>query len=96
MHVCNSSGILNSSGAVVTRPCFIHAVTLTQASAACTVTVYDNASAASGTVVAQADNTTNNTTVNGPQLPYPVRCNAGAYVAITGTGATAILYYELG
>lgn len=90
-----STGLLAVNTAIATRPCLIHGITIVQAAAACTGIVYDNATTNSGTAVMQANNTVNVSTNNGPQLPYPVECLNGAYVAITGTGANVIVYYSL-
>lgn len=90
-----SSGLLSSSTSVTSVPTLIHGVTLLQASAACTCIVYDNATTNSGTVVAQVNNTANTTTVY-YEFTTPIRCLKGAYVALTGTGANAILHYATG
>jgi hypothetical protein len=58
-----------------------------------TITVYDNASAASGTVLARLTATTN-TGANSMAMVTPVRAENGLVVQITGTGApTGLILY---
>ncbi len=90
---CTSSGLQTSSAVVLARPCRIHAVTIVDAAAACTLLVYDNATTNSGTVVA-AVNATVNASSNGQSFTVPVECNKGAYAAITGTSAGYIVHYS--
>lgn len=93
MKTCTSSGLKSSSGVISARPCAIHAVTVVDASAACTVIVYDNATTNSGTVVAQVNATVNSST-NTVMLSHPVECSNGAYAALTGSGAGYIVHYS--
>jgi hypothetical protein len=95
MRTCKSSGLLSSSSVVCARPCMIYGVVVVQASAASTAIVYDNATTNSGTAVAQVNTTVNASTNQGPQLPHPIECTNGAYVALTGSGAQVIVYYSL-
>lgn len=94
MYPCNSSGLKASSAAICTRPALLHGITLLQASAACTAIVYDNASTNAGTAVEQVNNNTNTSTVS-IKLNHPVECVNGIYLALTGTGANAIVHYSL-
>lgn len=58
-----------------------------------TVTVYDNASAGSGVVVAKAlSNSSQPTSIQ--SFDNPVKCDNGITVVITGIGAGAIIYYD--
>ncbi len=93
MKTCTSSGLKSSSAVISARPCAIHAVTVVDAAAAATVIVYDNASGASGTVVAQV-NATVNASSNIVMFSHPVECLAGAYAAVTGTSAGYIIHYS--
>lgn len=94
MYPCNSSGLQSSSVAICTRPALFHGITLLQASAACTAIVYDNKSTSSGTEVEQVNNNTNTSTVS-IKLSTPIECVNGIYLALTGTGAKAIVHYSL-
>ncbi len=94
MYTCNSSGLQAASAAIAARPALFHGITLLQASAACTVIVYDNKASAAGTVVEQVNNNTNTSTVS-VKLNHPVECINGIYVAVTGTGANYIVHYSL-
>lgn len=93
MMTCNSSGLKSASAAIIARPAMLHAVTLLQASAACTVIVYDNATTNAGTALLQVNNTTNTTTVT-VSLNTPVEAVNGLYAAVTGSGANYILHYS--
>ena len=53
-----------------------------------TAIIYDNASAASGTVVARA------ATKETAQIDGPVSCANGIYLDIGGTGAAAVVHYR--
>ena len=58
-----------------------------------TVVIYDNASAASGTVVAKAlSNSSQPTSIQ--SFDNPVKCDNGITVTVTGTGSGAIIYYD--
>ena len=58
-----------------------------------TITVFDNASAASGTILARLTATTN-TGANSLALVTPIRAEAGLTVQITGTGTpTGIILF---
>ncbi len=94
MYPCTSSGLKSSSAAIIARPALLHGVTLLQASAACTVIVYDNATTNAGTVVEQVNNVVNTTTVS-VKFNNPVECSNGIYAAVTGTGANYIVHYSL-
>lgn len=93
MQTCTSSGLKSSSGVILARPVAIHALTLVDAAAACTLIVYDNATTNSGTVIAQINATTNAAT-NSVVFNHPVECNNGAYAAVTGSGAGYIVHYS--
>lgn len=57
------------------------------------VVIYDNASAGSGTIVAQAAaNASQPTTTQ--SWDNPVKVDNGLTVVVTGTGAGAVIYYD--
>lgn len=90
---CQSSGLKSASAAIVARPCLLHGITLLQASAACTIIVYDNATTNAGTAVEQINNNTNTSTERS-RFNNPVVCNNGIYAAVTGAGANYIIHYS--
>ena len=77
---------------VTARPARLMTVTLTPAAAACSVIVYDNASAASGTVLARIAQAANAATISLP-LEGGIVANAGLTVAVAGAGAIANLSF---
>lgn len=95
MHTWTSSGLKTSDAAIVARPCRIHAVTvISDGTNAATAIIYDNASAASGNVVAKvvcagATRTQVITSEDG------IECSNGAYLDIGGTDAETIVHYSL-
>lgn len=71
----------------------INAVTfLGDGTNASTLTIYDNASAASGKVVVKVVNRTTDQQ-NHIIFTNPVVCEKGIYAALGGTGGTYIVYY---
>lgn len=93
MYPCSTSGALSSSAAVSTRPCLIHAITLIQASAACSVALYDNASSNAGVIAAYVASVTNGITTS-IVFNHPVLCSNGIYASLAGSGVEAIVYYS--
>ncbi len=90
---CTSSGLKSSSTAICAAPGLLVGITLIQAAAAATLIIYDNASAASGTVLAQL-NTTINTDSKTITFDMPVFASQGIYAAVTGTSAGYIVHYQ--
>ena len=87
-----SSGLLVIDTVVATGRNRINAITLIGGSTASSVVVYDNASAASGTVVGKATQSTNLVTTH-IIFENPVVCENGIFVDITGTAAECIIYF---
>lgn len=87
-----SSGLKTSSAVIQTGRNRINAVTLIGGSTASSVIIYDNASAASGTVLAKATQATNLVTTH-IIFENPIVAENGLYLSLAGTGAEAILYY---
>lgn len=94
MMKATSSGILSADAAVVTRPCILMGITLKAGTGAASCIVYDNSAAASGTEVAH-DSIDGTTSLASSQHDLDVECNNGIYLDLTGTGASAIVYYSL-
>lgn len=92
-----SSGLQTTSKAIVTRPCYITCVQLlADGTNAGTLTVYDNASAASGNVVSAVKTKAGDQQIPEPCVPDEgVYCANGLYASVSGTGASYIVYYRL-
>jgi hypothetical protein len=92
---CKSSGLLIASSVVSTIPGTICGVlVIADGTNAATATVYDNnAGVASGTVLWKST-TGAGLYLSGGMFPNIIRNNTGIYVAISGTGANAIVYYN--
>ncbi len=89
-----SSGLLSASGVISAGPCGLAGVScFTNGTNAGTLTIYDNASAASGTVLAQLAVPAANL---GAQIMFPANVKAvnGVYASLSGTGASFIVTTE--
>ena len=87
------SGLLQSSAVVSSKPVAITSFeVLTDGSNAATVTVYDNATTGSGTVISKIV-CTGAANFCGQTWDVPRYCSNGIYVSISGTGAGAIVEY---
>ncbi len=87
-----SSGVKSASAAISSVPALLVGFSVTtNGTDNATLTLYDNASSASGTVIGQA-------TVLGSQMNYnlayniPVKASNGIYLSLSGTGATALVF----
>ena len=94
LETCQTSGVLAVGTTVVSaRPCKISGIVLNPAAAACSVTIYDNPTAGSGTVIAILT-----ATANGPSATnfttLPIECKSGATAVVAGTGAQANVYFS--
>jgi hypothetical protein len=89
-----SSGARTSSASICTN-CYLAGLQVTtNGSADATVTLYDNASAASGTVLAKMV-VFGGLQVDYRQWPIPVQAVAGIYAVVSGTDAGyTVEYYE--
>lgn len=87
-----SSGLKTSDAAIAVGRNRINAITLIGGSTASSVVVYDNASAASGKVVAKATQATSGVTTH-VIFENPVVVEDGIYVDVTGTSAEYIIFY---
>lgn len=88
-----SSGLLTADGAIYAGPAKLHAILAgADNTNAATIIIYDNASAASGTVLAKVivDATTTNVSVS----ELNVVANNGLYLDIAGTGAEVVIHYS--
>ncbi len=88
----NTPGFVNvasrsTDGALVGRPLRIYAATILTSSTNASINIYDNASAASGTVKVEIASATSFTSVRHVFDP-PIEMTAGAYVDVTSAAAT--------
>lgn len=94
LETAKSSGDLAvGTTAVVARPAELTGILLTPAAADCSVVVYDNKSAASGTVIARVTALANTATASA-FINIPVEALNGLTVVVAGAGATAIVHYK--
>lgn len=90
-----SSDLLSADGAVFAKPCKLHGVTLiSNGSDAATIVLHNNASAASGTVVAKLQSPASLIATTSIHFPEPVVCKEGIYANVTT--AAFIVYYSVG
>jgi hypothetical protein len=86
-----SSGLKSASAAILVGPGTLKGLTVVGGSDATTVIVYDNPSAASGTVLEKI------VIPAAESLRVDYSCgvvaNSGLYVSIAGTGAGAVVHY---
>ncbi len=89
-----SSGLKAASAAILAAPGRLRGITLIGGSDASTAIVYDNASAASGTVLEKIAVAAGATV----RIDYQdgVVANAGIYLALTGTAVGAVVHYDRG
>lgn len=88
-----TSDLLTANTAIWNGANRINSVTLiTDGTNAATITVYDNASTASGKVVAKATASGAQNTVQ-IRFDNPVYCEAGIYCVVSGTGAAYIVHF---
>ena len=92
--IATSSGLLSSSSAVSANPAELHSFMVTAPTAGSgSITIYDNPSAASGTVLAVMT-----VEAGSPgaccSFDHPIAANTGIYAAIAGTGVTAVVTYS--
>lgn len=87
-----SSGLIAADGAIRAQPCTLTCVQLIGGSDAATVVIYDNPSAASGTVLAKLK-VAAETSVS-VSFESPVLANYGLYADVTGTAVGCIVSYE--
>ena len=79
---------LTASGVVANAPCIVYGYVVTTAMSAAATTVYDNASAASGTVLFVIPAST---AVGQYSFPVGIITTAGAYASFAGTGTVNFL-----
>lgn len=95
--VAVSSGLKTADAAIKASAGKLHGVELIAAAADCSVVLYDNATAGSGTVIGKVviDVSAEGGPISKPgAVNCPVAFSNGCYADVTGTGANYIVYYE--
>lgn len=91
--VATSSGLKSADAVIVARPCLYMGMTVLAGADIAQGILYDNATAATGVVIAKVrapiNLSTHEHTTNG------VECSNGLYLDISGTTAEVIVYYSL-
>lgn len=90
-----SSNNQTADAAVCNAPAKIHGVILNPGSAASTLVLYDNASAASGNAVVKLVAAANTSSVT-LTLDCPIGCSNGIYADVEGTSASYVVIYSRG
>ncbi len=92
------SAVLTVATTVVCgAPALLYAIILNPAAVSASVTLYDNATAGSGTVLALIQGIGLATTIGSSvvfTLPSPIMCTKGITAVVTGTGGTAQAYFQ--
>ncbi len=89
-----TSGLLSASAAIALQPGQLFSAELYSATAA-TLTIYDNASAASGLVLAQVVIPAG-AAMGQLVFNHGIVANQGIYASLTGAGASFVVHYILG
>ena|SRR5208337_1204980 len=88
-----SSGVISTSSVAVLGPARLTDCSVyTDGVHNVTLTIYDNATSASGNVLAQVT-VTGASLVGGCFMPIPEQVSAGIYVSISGTGGSVLVSY---
>jgi len=91
-----SSGLKSADAAIMAQPGKLTSLMVcADGTNAATVVLYDNASAASGTVIAKII-VDAGATQESFSVDFPIDCLNGIYADVTGTGAEYIVHYQLG
>lgn len=90
-----SSGRLTADTAIRARPALLKSVILEgDGTNACSVTIYDNATAASGLVVAKVLLPASGAMFVEFESAHGIECNNGIFADVAGTGAAYIVHYS--
>ncbi len=90
-----TSGLKTADAVIKATKAYLHGVkVLTNKSADVTLILYDNASAASGTVLYKTQVVGNTYADLVESFPYPVQAVNGIYADVTGTDAEYIVYFS--
>lgn len=95
--VVPSASLTVATTVVCAAPALLHSIILNPAAVSGTITVYDNATAGSGTQLALVQGIGLATTVGSSVIftpTAPIFCGKGITVVVTGLGATAQVYFQ--
>jgi hypothetical protein len=91
-----SYGYLTATTQIVSRPCILLGFQLTAGSATTTLSVYDSiAGTTNASMLDQHVLAANSNSANQWFGPQGIYCGSGIYAALSGTGASFMLYYSL-
>lgn len=93
-YTITSSGLKTADAVIANRPARLHSIALNPAAAASTIIVYDNASAATGTVLLKLVAPASGASVVW-ENDVGIEASRGLYMAITGAAADAVVGYSL-
>jgi len=96
--LCISSGLKTADAAIVAVECvFCGGKVIADGTNAAEVAIYDNASAASGTLIGKGQVKAASAPETDPidVPPDGVHCQNGIYADVTGTGAEYYIYYRI-
>lgn len=91
--VITSGSLAVGTTVVIAAPALLMSLTLNPGSAASSLTVYDNASAGSGTILASLVGSASGSSIPFA-LNYPLFVKNGITVVVAGLAATAVLSYS--
>lgn len=80
---------VTATGSVSNQPCYYHGYTVTTALSAAAVTLQDGVTATGTVVDVIAASTAAGTT---KMFPTPIKCTAGLFATVAGTGTILFLY----
>ena len=94
METSTTSGLRTADAAITTRPAKLQTIMLIDGGAGATLTVYDNASAASGNVLFKGFVGAGSSSETF-HLTTAVEANKGLFADVAGAGAAYIIHYSL-
>jgi hypothetical protein len=94
MNASTSSGQKSANTAIMAMGGKLTGFTLTAAAATATLTIYDNATTNSGTILDAVSVVANSSAI--VEYTFPVCANNGIYAVVSGAGATYTVRYQPG
>lgn len=89
-----TSGLITvSTTVIISKPALLTSLILNPGSAASSVVCYDNATAGSGTVLAELEGVANGASITFTPISA-IQASAGITIVVAGTSATATLAYQ--
>lgn len=90
--VTSSGQLAAGTTTVQAYPCVLSCLSISPAAAGSTITVYDNASAASGTILASLESPASGSSIS-LSFNNPINALNGLTVVVTGASATGFITY---